>query len=346
MNPMATTSWATSMDSEFSPALPSASARSRRRMLEARAPRDSRILAPSSATRARAADRSRSSSMRSWVPSCPRASQGVSPRRRATSRALRMRIMAESSERLDAASSASGTPRPADSDMATRSRKEPTTWRKSRRASSASRRRRAVGSSSPTMPSTMLNRRGMDQSRGAPKICMSPTTAIGAVKAPSPMNREVSRCRSRERPTTDRSVVRKVRSTPVRRAREAILRLRTSAHGGIADSEGLSLRASSRIRPSLRRVSNSASAAAGWVTGGARMRTRNRTPAPLIAPPTRIQVIIPPHPRPARWRSGSAGAGARPPAAASRASPSRTRRRRRAAPAVPARWSRGPRSCG
>ena len=50
MKPMATTSWATSMDSEFSPALPSASDRSRRRMLEARAPRDSRILAPSSAT--------------------------------------------------------------------------------------------------------------------------------------------------------------------------------------------------------------------------------------------------------------------------------------------------------
>ena len=49
MKPMATTSWATSMDSELSPALLSASDRSRRRMLEARAPSDSRILAPSSA---------------------------------------------------------------------------------------------------------------------------------------------------------------------------------------------------------------------------------------------------------------------------------------------------------
>ena len=48
--------------------------------------------------------------------------QGVSPRSRAMSRASRMRIMAGSSERLEAASRASGTPRPADSDMATRSR--------------------------------------------------------------------------------------------------------------------------------------------------------------------------------------------------------------------------------
>jgi len=74
MNPMATTSWATSIDSEFSPALPSASAKSRRRMLEALAPRDSRILAPSSATRARAADRARSSSMRTRGPTPPRPS--------------------------------------------------------------------------------------------------------------------------------------------------------------------------------------------------------------------------------------------------------------------------------
>ena len=61
MKPIAITSCATSMDSEFSPAFPSASERSLRRMLVARAASEERILAPSSATSARAEERSRNS---------------------------------------------------------------------------------------------------------------------------------------------------------------------------------------------------------------------------------------------------------------------------------------------
>ncbi len=95
-------------------------------------------MAPSSATSARAAARSRSSSTSISSPSWPSAAQGVMPWSRAASRVSRMRTIAQPSLIEVAACSASGTPRPPARFIATRSRKELTTCRKSRRRSSAS----------------------------------------------------------------------------------------------------------------------------------------------------------------------------------------------------------------
>ena len=86
---------ATSMDWDLSPAWPSRSASSRRRRLTARAVSDSRTLAPSSATRLSAADRSRSSSTRTSSPSAPRACHGVWPVIRALASASRIRPSAQ-----------------------------------------------------------------------------------------------------------------------------------------------------------------------------------------------------------------------------------------------------------
>ena len=85
---MQMTSWATSIDCEFSPASPSTSASSRRRRVAARAESDERIFAPSSAASDSAAERSRSSSTPISLPSWPSAAHGVVP----NSRALRERL--------------------------------------------------------------------------------------------------------------------------------------------------------------------------------------------------------------------------------------------------------------
>src|SRR6516225_2416160 len=76
-NPAHSMSCATNIDWDRSPACPSRSVSSLRRRLFARATSDSRTLAPSSATRLSAADRSRSSSIPISSPRVPNACQGV-----------------------------------------------------------------------------------------------------------------------------------------------------------------------------------------------------------------------------------------------------------------------------
>ena len=116
--------------------LASTSASSLRRNDAARASSEARIFAPSSPASASAEARSRSSSTPRSSPSRAIASHGVMPISRAFASACRILAIAQWSPMVDAVISASGRPRPPARFIATRSRKLPTTCRKSRRRAS------------------------------------------------------------------------------------------------------------------------------------------------------------------------------------------------------------------
>ena len=140
--------------------LPAAQARGR-------AVSDSRTLAPSSATRLSAADRSRSSSTLTSSPSPPRACQGVCPVIRALASASLIRHIAQPPPISLAAISASGTPRPPARFMPTRSRKAPTACRKSLRRWSAFCFTSRSGRKKNSAPSSRPNQTGTSKPQSA-----------------------------------------------------------------------------------------------------------------------------------------------------------------------------------
>ena len=166
-NAAASSIWATSIDCDRSPACPSRSASSRRRRLTARAGRRvAHAFAPSSATRLSAAERSFSSFTCTSSPSTPSACHGVWPVIRALASASLIRQKAHPSPISLAAIRASGTPRPPDRFIATRSRKAPMACLKSRcrlstcclSSRSGSMKKKMAAKTRPAQTGTMIDR--------------------------------------------------------------------------------------------------------------------------------------------------------------------------------------------
>ena len=192
--------------------------------------------------------------------------------------------------------SASGTPRPPARFIATKSRKLPTTWRKSRRASAARLRTDMSGRKKQPAPSRIDNQRGTTGETPKPSRVNNPPSSSGATKPTAAAITLVARKPSNDMSRIERSCRIDVNVKP----RLASMSRTDEPRSKRARCHVLAPAA--RAGP-FRPASIAPSAAATPGRNGTSARTNRNRPSPTRAPANRIQVMR----RPAQQRREPSG---------------------------------------